>query len=131
MNASDMHQAVLEAVEEHALTPEAAEQHSALTREAKSIETRIARLVAAIEKGGEAVSLVTQLRQLETRRAAIETERAALRPVPRLAPTVIEGRLAEWRRLLKRGSVPKAFVKAGQGRRAAARRQLASPPRVG
>ena len=36
-----------------------AEQQAALTREAKSIETRFARLVAAIEKGGDAVSLVT------------------------------------------------------------------------
>ena len=43
----------------------------------------------------------SQLRTLEARQKTILTELASLRPVPRLAPAVIEGRLAEWRRLLR------------------------------
>ena len=72
-----------------------------LAREGKNIEKRIARLVAAIETGGDAPSLVAKLRELEARQRAIHAEAASLRPVPRLAPAVIEGRLAEWRRLLR------------------------------
>jgi site-specific DNA recombinase len=110
----DMNEAVLQAVEEHALTPEAIEQvihlterddaqeqQAALAREQKDVTKRIGRLIAAIEAGGDAASLVAKLRELETRKRAIDGEVAALRPVPRLAPAVIEGRLAEWRRLLR------------------------------
>jgi hypothetical protein len=46
-------------------------------------------------------SLVAKLRELEVRQKAIVGEMATLRPVPRLAPAVIENRLAEWRRLLR------------------------------
>jgi hypothetical protein len=114
MPVADVNEAVLQAVEEHALTPEAIEQvinlserddvadrQHALARERKDVEKRIARLVAAIETGGDAASLVAKLRELEARRQAIDGEAAALRPVPRLAPAVIENRLAEWRRLLR------------------------------
>ena len=52
------------------------EQQTALTREQKDLETRIARLVAAIETGGDAASLATKLRQLETRQRAIVTRLA-------------------------------------------------------
>jgi hypothetical protein len=110
----DMNEAVLQAVEEHALTPEAIElvihlterddvtdQQGALDRERKDVEKRIARLVAAIETGADAAALVAKLRELEARRRAIDVEAASLRPVPRLAPAVIENRLAEWRRLLR------------------------------
>jgi hypothetical protein len=65
------------------------------------IGKRIARLVAAIEMGGDAASLVAKLRELEARRLVIRVEVASLQPVPRLAPAVIENRLAEWRRLLR------------------------------
>jgi hypothetical protein len=114
ISVAAMNEAVLQAVEEHALTPEAIEQvvqlterddvlqqQAALGREAKDVEKRIARLVAAIETGGDAASLVAKLRVLEARRSAIDIEAANLRPVPRLPPTVIENRLAEWRRLLR------------------------------
>ena len=114
MPVSDMNEAILQAVEEHALTPEAidqvinlseredvADQQRALDRERKDVERRIARLVAAIEAGGDAAALVAKLRELEARQKAIAVESAGLRPVPRLAPAVIENRLAEWRRLLR------------------------------
>jgi site-specific DNA recombinase len=114
MPVEDMNEAILQAVEEHALTPEAIEQvihlterddvvdqQAALDRERHDVEKRIKRLVAAIETGGEAASLVAKLRELEARRRAIDAEAAALRPVPRLAPAVLENRLSEWRRLLR------------------------------
>jgi hypothetical protein len=114
MPVEDLNEAVLQAVEEHALTPEAIEQvihlserddvtelQAKLAREQKDIAKRIARFVAAIETGGDAASLVSKLRQLEARQNAIVGEAASLRPVPRLAPAVIENRLAEWRRLLR------------------------------
>ncbi len=64
---ADVNEAVLQAVEEHALTPEAVEQvvqmterddaqerQSRLAREGQEIERRVSRLVEAIETGGEA-----------------------------------------------------------------------------
>ena len=53
---------------------------------------------------GHTPSLVAKLRDLEARRTAIDAERAAMQPVPRLAPAVIEDRLAEWRRLLRQST---------------------------
>jgi hypothetical protein len=101
----------------HALTPQAIEQvvhlserdevaeHKAtLAREAKDVDKRIARLVAAIEAGGHVPSLVAKLRDLEARRQAINVEAASLQPVLRLEPAVIENRLAEWRRLLRQST---------------------------
>jgi len=117
INVDDVNEAVLQAVEEHALTPEAielvihlseredtADRRKKLDRERKDVEKRIGRLVAAIETGGDAASLVAKVRELETRLRAIAAEVAALRPVPRLAPAVIENRLAEWRRLLRQST---------------------------
>jgi site-specific DNA recombinase len=114
MPVADMNEQILQRVEEHALTPEAVELvinlseredatdlQAKLARERKDVEKRIARLIAAIETGGDAASLVAKVRDLEARRSAINTEGAALRPIPRLAPAVIENRLAEWRRLLR------------------------------
>ena len=114
INVKDVNEAVLQAVEEHALTPEAIEQvihlserddvtdlQAKLGRERKDIEKRISRLVAAIETGGDVASLVAKLRELETRKAAIDVEATSLHPIPRLAPAVIENRLSEWRRLLR------------------------------
>jgi recombinase-like zinc beta ribbon protein len=70
MAVEDLNEAVLQAVEEHALTPEAIEQvihlserddvtelRAKLEREQQDKTKRIARLVAAIEAGGEVASL--------------------------------------------------------------------------
>ena len=112
-----MNEAVLCAVEEHALTPEAIEQviqlterddarehQAALEREGKDIEKRIKRVNAAIEMGEPPISLLAKLRELEARRADIDSSMARLRPVPRLPQEVIEDRLAEWRRLLRQST---------------------------
>ncbi len=56
---------------------------------------------AAIETGGEAASLVAKVKELEGRRVAIDGELRSSKPVPRLRPEVVEGRLTEWRRLLR------------------------------
>jgi site-specific DNA recombinase len=114
VSVAEMNEAVLYALEEHALTPEAiervihlterdelAERLTALTAEGKQVEKRIARLVAAIEAAGDIASLAAKLRELEARRVAIDREAADLRPIPRLPQQVIEDRLAEWRRLLR------------------------------
>jgi DNA invertase Pin-like site-specific DNA recombinase len=114
ISVAEVNEAVLSAVEAHALTPEAIEQviqlterddvrehQAALLREQKDNEKRIARLTLALETGGELGSLLTRLRELEARQVAIGNELRALRPVPRLAPDVVENRLSEWRRLLR------------------------------
>lgn len=107
--------AVLDAIEEHVLTPEAVEQvvllserddHAEkqviLDREHKSNAKKIARLVEVIAEGGGTVSaLVEKLRALEARQREIETERTTMQPLPRLPKKVVDDRLAEWRRLLR------------------------------
>ena len=60
--------------------------------------------MAAVETVGDVTSLAVKLRELEARRATIDTELRQLHPVPRLGPAVIEGRLAEWRRLLRQSA---------------------------
>jgi site-specific DNA recombinase len=110
-------EAVLQAIEEHVLTPEAVEhvirlserddaqdRQAALEREAKDLDKRIARLIAAIESGVDAKSVAAKIREYEKRKAEIRAEQGSLRPVPRLAPSVIESRLAEWRRLLRQNT---------------------------
>lgn len=113
--ATTLNEAVLAAIEEHALTPEAVEhviqlterddareQVAALGRELKDVEKRITRLRTLVETdAGDVTSLVDRLRELEKRRRAIADEMSAARPIPRLAPEVIESRLGEWRRLLR------------------------------
>ena len=114
----DMHEAVLTAIEEHALTPEAVEAVVRSTqrdvsatvarsfeRELKELEKRIARLTDAIVAGGEMPALLGKMKELEARRAAIRAEQASAQPLPTPPRSVIEDRLAEWRRLL-RASVP-------------------------
>jgi hypothetical protein len=109
-----MNEAVLSAIEEHALTEEAIEQviqlsergdvqdiQKALDKQTTDIAKRIARLAAAIETGGDSASVLLKIRELEARQAAIKIEGASLRPVPRLPQPVIANRLAEWRRLLR------------------------------
>ena len=74
---AEMNEAALPSIEEHALTAEAVEQvvrlsesddvrdgQKTLQLESKDIAKHIARLLAAIETGGGAVSLVAKLREL-------------------------------------------------------------------
>ena len=102
-------------IEEHAPTPEAIDhvihlserddvtgQQARLNRERKDIDKRIARLVEAIETGGDVPSLIAKVRTFEARKEALLAEVVALQPVPRLPSGVLENRLAEWRRLLGR-----------------------------
>jgi hypothetical protein len=112
---ADMNEAVLQSIEEHALTPEAVEQVVALSERdelrerqdalralQQDMERRIARLIDVLATGaGDVASVVAKLRDLELRKTAITRELEQLLPVPRLAPAVIENRLAEWRRLLR------------------------------
>jgi len=77
---------VLQAFEEQALTPQAieqvlrlserdvADQQAKLAREGKDVDKRIARLVAAIETGGDAPSRIAERRELEARRQSINVE---------------------------------------------------------
>ena len=83
---------------------DARDQQDALYRERKDVEKRLARLVSAIETGGDAASLVAKVREQEERLSAIDRELRCLQPVPRLAPKVVEDRLAEWRRLLRQST---------------------------
>jgi site-specific DNA recombinase len=118
---SEMNEAVLVAIEEHALTPEAVEhviqltegderrdQRTALERELKDIAKRIERLLDAIETGrdggGDTGSVLTRIRDLKMRSTAIKAELKQLQPLPRLAPKVVNDRLGEWRRLLRQST---------------------------
>jgi hypothetical protein len=109
-----VNEAVLHAIEEHVLTPKAveavvllseqhqnAQQQASLERERITVAKTIARVVAAIEQGGDIPSLVGKLRELEARKTALADELAGLRPIPRLDPSVVEHQLAEFRRLLR------------------------------
>jgi site-specific DNA recombinase len=115
-----MNEAVLQAIEEHALTPEAVnqvvlvterddhrERQDAIARELLDVGKKIARLVDAVADGADVASLKTRLRELEARQAELRKEASALRPVPRLPQAVVENRLAEWRRMLRQ-STPQA-----------------------
>ena len=116
VSVAEMNEAVLCAIEEHALTPEAIENvvlmsemddvqdaKATLERERKDVTKRIANITAAIEADGMG-SLLRRLRELEDRLRAIDAELKSLHPIPRLEPAVIEGRLAEWRRLLRQST---------------------------
>jgi site-specific DNA recombinase len=117
VRVTEMNEAVLQALEAHALTPEAIEHVVALTErddtldrqrvlqhERKDVEKRIARLVAALETGGEVPSVMAKVRELERRVVEINAELLGLRPLPRLPTPLIESHLEQWRRLL-RGSI--------------------------
>jgi DNA invertase Pin-like site-specific DNA recombinase len=115
MPVDEMHEAVLQAVEEHVFTPEAIEQVIALTErddlrerqnqlraESQDVTRRIARLTAVLETDGAGVaSIVAKLRALEQRQVAIRGEMESLQPVPRLPQPVVQSTLDEWRRLLR------------------------------
>ena len=87
-----MNETVLQAIEAHALTPEAIEPVIALTErddctsagaaltERRDLDKRIAKLVSAIEVAGDITSLATKLRELESRRAAIDADLRVAQP---------------------------------------------------
>jgi Recombinase zinc beta ribbon domain len=118
VSVAEVNEAVLQAMEEHVLTPEAidavidlsqrddvTDQQTKLDREGKDIEKRIKRIVAAIETGGDSAALVSKLHELERRQKGIQTEIANLYPIPRHHDqSVIGDRLAEWRRLLRQST---------------------------
>jgi len=87
VSVAEVNEAVLQAIEMHALTPEAVEQviqlterddareqHDGLQRERRDVEKRIARLLVAVETAGDVASLVGKLRDLEARRNAIDND---------------------------------------------------------
>jgi hypothetical protein len=80
---------------------EATEHRENLEGEAKVIARKIGNLVEAMEEGRNTPTLLGRVRELETRQSEIRKELAEMRPVPWLPPAVVEGRLAEWRRLLR------------------------------
>ncbi len=115
---AEMNEAVLQAIEAHALTPEAVAQ---VIRCRPNATMRV-NSRATLQRGngkawrnasrdwsppwkqaGDVASLAAKLRELEARRSRVARLRS-LRPVPRLAPAVIEDRLAEWRRLLRQST---------------------------
>lgn len=113
-----VNEAVLFAVEEHALTPENVEavirmfesgdvpdRAGALDREEIDVVKRIGRVTRALEMAdGDSPSLVAKLKELESRRSGIVRERAALQPIPRLPLEVLDERLSEFRRLLRKST---------------------------
>jgi site-specific DNA recombinase len=117
----EMDEAVLSAIEEHALTPEAINQvieaterddlketQTRLERELADVEKRSKQLVTLAERGaGDLDPLVSRMRELETRKKELRRELATLRPIPRLPADVRDNRLAEWRQNL-RGSTTQA-----------------------
>ena len=112
-----MNEAVLHAIEEHALTPEAVEavvrlterddyreRQERLSLELADVARKIARLVDAIADGADSAALRAKLRELEVKQTALRRDAKALRPVPQLPRAVVEKRLAEWRRLLRQST---------------------------
>ena len=110
----EVNEAVLFALEAHALTPEAIEQviqfterddikdrQIALDKQQARLEKQRTNIVDAIALGGDIPALVSGLKEVESQIKALQVESAALRPVPRLPQSVIEDRLAEWRRMLR------------------------------
>jgi hypothetical protein len=79
------------------------ERQDVLRAEYKDVERRIARLTGVLETDESAGvrAIVDKLRILEDRRREITSELEALQPVPRLPRQIIQGRLDEWRRLLR------------------------------
>jgi hypothetical protein len=101
-----MNEAVLSAIEEHALTPGAveaaviampsgvsAEVARSLDRELKVLDEKIERLTDAVANGGGSVpSLIAKLKDLDDRKATLVEEIAAQRR---------RDRLTQWRRHLR------------------------------
>ena len=118
MATSVLNEAVLQAIEEHALTPEAIERVIALSERDDVKEKEVAlfqeqghnarkqkNLMNAIAGGTEGPTiLVGEIERLEARQKAIAAELAEMRPIPKVPRPEVESRLEEWRRLL-RGSV--------------------------
>ena len=62
------------------------------------------RVTDALASGGDLPSLLAKLRDFESKQTALLDELAANRPVPMPPRSVIEDRLAEWRRLLRQSA---------------------------
>ncbi|HVL69274.1 MAG TPA: recombinase family protein [Vicinamibacterales bacterium] len=112
-----INEAVLFEVESHVLIPERVEQvillterddvrdrQELLTKERQDVQKRIDRLSRLVESADAPESLIARLKELEGQFKDLTNQLAALRPVPRLAPDVVENRLAEWRRLLRQST---------------------------
>lgn len=63
-----------------------------------------------MESHDEAATLIDRSKAHEGRLKQIAAEFADLRPVPRFAPAVVEGRLAEWRHLLRQSPTQGAVL---------------------
>ena len=113
VRVEDLNEAVLHAIEEHALTPKAvehvvqlterddvAERREELTRDRADVERRITTLLRALKNEGTARTIVERVRDLEQQRDALDADLTALQPVPRLPVRVVASRMGEWRRLL-------------------------------
>jgi hypothetical protein len=115
--------AVLQDVEQHALTPEAVEAVIQLaerdvwpsadvnakpTRTTSSVASRTCERPSKPAVRSQRWS--SSRRPSEAKRATIADDIAALQPVPRLAPRVVENRLAEWRRLLRHSTTQGRMV---------------------
>jgi hypothetical protein len=115
MPVEDVNEEVLRAIEEHILTPEAIDtvvttltkgselrdEQQELRDELQDIEKKIGKYAAAVAAAPDVKSILGELRKLETRRAEIEAQLAALRPQPGLNPKALKGRLEEWRQMLR------------------------------
>jgi len=114
---AEMNEAILSAIEEHALTPEAIEQviqlserddflekQGELEREQKKVAKHIMNITNAIALGAAPASLLAKLKELETRHDELSEQMTCLRPIPRLAPGTIKTLLDDWRRILRQST---------------------------
>ena len=108
-----INEAVLQAIEDHALSPEAIEsvmslyerddvqeKGKILLAEHEDVSKRLGRLVDSMERG-ESTTVLGRINELEEKKAKIEDSLNSLQPMPRLEPKIMEDLLAEWRRLLR------------------------------
>lgn len=119
-------EAVLRAVEEHVLRPgrveeflldeaEARPAAAGLEAEARDLQQRAARLMAAIEAAGDVAVLAARLREVEARRAEVAVA-LARKAAPHLPARVVSSRLNEWRRRLRGGQARSVLQRVLAGR---------------
>ena len=109
-----INEAILQAIEEHCLTPEAIEavirlseqdetkdRQAELAEELKDVKKRSSQFVKKIEEGNDSPTVMARIKELEASKARIELELSELKPLPRLPKKVVEDRLSEWRRMLR------------------------------
>ena len=116
-----LNEAVLQASEEHVLTPEAIEhviqlserndvqeKKAELDQEQKDIERKLKNLVDAVASGSTTV--MAAKKELEARQVAIQAELGAMEAIPRPDDKVVEDRLGEWRRMLRQSTTQARLV---------------------